>query len=117
MKTSTLVVGLVALLHIGFFILESMLWSSPEVMRIFDHTPASSEATYLLALNQGFYNLGAAILLLWLHYSKNGPGVMAVLTFLFCMGLVGGVTASGSIFFVQSLPALLALVLLYARPS
>jgi len=110
-----LAVGLVVVLHCGFFVMESILWSSPAVMRIFGTTVDTAEATRVLALNQGFYNLGAAGLLVALYAMGNPMGVMGTLLFLACMGLVGAITANWRIILVQTLPALLAFFSLYAR--
>ena len=113
MHVSTVAIAVVAVLHIGFFILESVLWTSPKVILLFKNTEESAQATKVLAFNQGFYNLGSAGLLIWFHTSNNMSGVMGVLLFLFSMGIVGGLTANWRIIMVQSLPALLASLLLY----
>jgi len=110
---STLAIVLVAALHVGFFILESILWTSPKVMRMFGTTEDEAEATRVLALNQGLYNLGSAALLIWFHLAGNTAAVMGVLVFLICMGIVGAITANWRIFLFQSLPALAAFLLLY----
>ena len=113
MQASTLAIVVVAVLHIGFFVLESVLWTSPKVMRLFGTTEEDAQATRVLALNQGFYNLGAAALLLVFHTTDNTVGVMGVLLFLAGMGLVGAVTANWRIILCQSLPAIAAFLLLY----
>ena len=64
-----------------------------------------------MALNQGFYNLGAALLLLVFYGIDNAAGVIGMLLFLFAMGVVGGVTANWRIIVLQSLPALAAVLL------
>ena len=71
MQLSTIAIVFVAALHIGFFVLESVLWTSPNVMLIFGNTEEEAQATRVLALNQGFYNLGAAALLMWFHTTDN----------------------------------------------
>ena len=38
-----IVVGLVALLHVGFFVLESVLWTKPTGMRIFGLSAEDAE--------------------------------------------------------------------------
>ncbi len=82
-------------------------------MRIFGTTAEEAQATRLLALNQGFYNLGAAALLMGFHATGRTAGVMGVLLFLAGMGLVGAITANWLILLVQTVPALAALLLLY----
>tara|TARA_B100000530_G_scaffold220096_1_gene141448 strand:- start:196 stop:543 length:348 start_codon:yes stop_codon:yes gene_type:complete len=110
---STIAIIVVAALHVGFFILESVLWTSPTVMRMFQTTKEEAQATRVLALNQGFYNLGSAGLLIWFHTTSNTAGVMAVLLFLAGMGIVGAITANWRIILLQSLPAMAAFLILY----
>ena len=111
MQATTVAIVVVAALHVGFFVLESVFWTSPKVMRIFGNTKEDAEATRVLALNQGFYNLGAAALLLWFDSTDNTAGALAVLLFLAVMGLVGAITANWRIILLQTLPALGALLL------
>ena len=113
MHVSTVAIIAVAALHAGFFVLESLLWTSPKVMRFFGTTEEDAQRTRVLALNQGFYNLGAAALLVWFHTTDNPAGVMGVLLFLAGMGCVGAITANWRIIFIQSVPAIAAFVLLY----
>ena len=113
MQPSSVAIVLVAALHLVFFILESMLWTSPKVMRVFETTEEEAQATRVLAFNQGFYNLGAAALLLWFYTTDNTAGVMGILLFLVGMGVVGAITANWRIIVLQSLPALAAFLLLY----
>ena len=46
------------LLHIGFFVIESLLWRRPSVHRIFGVSSEADAETMAFALfNQGYYNL------------------------------------------------------------
>jgi len=83
------------------------------VRRLFGNTEEEAQATRVLALNQGFYNLGSAALLIWFYMAGNTAAALAVLLFLVCMGLVGAITANWRIVLLQSLPALVAFWLLY----
>lgn len=69
----------------------------------------NAEATKVLALNQGFYNLGLAVMLCFSLFGDHTESTIGLLVFLFFMGLVGGFTANKSILFFQSGPAALAL--------
>ena len=53
--------GLAALIHVLSFLMESVFWTKPAVMKTFHQNDASIKATKLLAFNQGFYNLFLAI--------------------------------------------------------
>ena len=106
-------VGLVALLHIYFLVLEMFLWDKPLGLRTFGNTLESARATKTLAMNQGLYNGFLAAGLIWgLIVGAGGDAI--TIFFLGCViiaGLFGGITASRKILFVQALPALIALSL------
>ena len=111
-EISTACILFVSLLHVGFFFLESVLWTKPAVRRLFGLSEAEAHTTKTLALNQGFYNLGSAALLMCFLATNNTEGLMAVLVFIVCMGLIGAITANWRIILLQSIPALAALLLL-----
>lgn len=104
---------LVALLHVGFLILEMFFWNHSVGQKIFSMTPEVAESSAVLAMNQGLYNGFLAAGLVW--------GVIAARTdikvfFLGCIviaGIFGGMTAKFSIIFTQAMPALVALALVF----
>jgi putative membrane protein len=102
--------GVVALSHLGFLILEMFLWNTPTGHRVFNMTPDFASASATLAANQGLYNGFLAAGLLWgLIAAKHDVKVF----FLACVsvaGLYGGYTASPSIYVLQALPGIIALV-------
>lgn len=112
---ASIVVALVALLHVYFLVLEMFLWDKPAGLKAFGQTPASAAATKVLAANQGLYNGFLAAGLLWgLWLGPGGFGVKVF--FLLCVliaGLYGAATASRKILYVQALPAAVGLVLVY----
>ena len=112
------VVCLVALLHLYFLVLEMFLWQTPFGMKTFGTTPEVAAASAVLAANQGLYNGFLAAGLLWALTSYGiGRGRPILTFFLLCVivaGLYGGATANPRIFFVQAVPALLALALVWA---
>ena len=57
-------IGLAAIIHIGFFYMESLAWPTPRVRHIFGTRKENVQVTKLLALNQGFYNLFLAVIAL-----------------------------------------------------
>lgn len=106
-------VFVVAALHCVFFVLESLLWTSPRVCRLFGNSEEEAQATRVLALNQGGYNLGLAVILIWLHVMGNPAGVLVVLFFIVVVGILGTITASRIILVLQSLPAAAAAILVW----
>ncbi len=107
----------VAALHAGFLVLETVLWTTPFGRRTFGLDPAFAEATRSLAANQGLYNGFLAAGLLWGAIATLQESVFAwpvAAFFLACVvvaGVFGAVTVSRRILFVQAVPALLALAL------
>ncbi len=113
---ASVAVGLVALLHLYFLVLEMFLWTRPPGLRIFRNTPEKAVATRVLAANQGLYNGFLAAGLLWgLVLGAGGQQVQVF--FLGCVivaGLYGAYSVSPRILWVQAAPAAVALGLVLA---
>ena len=62
---ANVLVFVVALLHIGFLVLEMFLWDHPFGRKRFRMTPEYSKASATLAANQGLYNGFLAAGLIW----------------------------------------------------
>lgn len=111
-------VSLVALLHLYFLVLEMFLWQTPFGMKTFGTTPEVAASSAVLAANQGLYNGFLAAGLLWALASYGvGRGRPILTFFLLCVtvaGIYGAATASPRIFFVQALPAMVALALVWS---
>ena len=108
-----LLVGLVALLHIYFLILEMFFWTQPKGLRIFRQSLEKAQASAVLAANQGLYNGFLAAGLVWglLHPAKDFSFQIKIF-FLSCViiaGAYGAFTVSKIILYVQALPAALAI--------
>ena len=110
---ANVVVGLIALLHVYFLVLEMFLWDKPAGLRAFGQTREAAAASRVLAANQGLYNGFLAAGLLWgLSLGPDGTGVKVF--FLGCVliaGLFGAATASRKILFIQAIPAAIGLAL------
>jgi len=107
-------VGLVAVLHLYFLVLEMFLWDTPYGRRTFGLTPELSAATKGLAAIQGLYNGFLAAGLVW-GLSPCGGRTVEIF-FLGCVvvaGIFGGFTASRKILWVQALPGAVALALVW----
>ncbi|WP_298924254.1 DUF1304 domain-containing protein [uncultured Ramlibacter sp.] len=112
MTTAFVLSALVALLHLYFLVLEMFLWDKPAGRKVFKTTPEFATASKVLAANQGLYNGFLAAGLVW---GLLGGGAAVLVFFLGCVivaGVFGAATVNKRIFFVQALPALLALALL-----
>ena len=111
---ANIMIGLVALLHAYFLMLEMFLWDKPFGRRVFKTTPEYAAASKTLAANQGLYNGFLAAGLVW-GLAMGAAGVQVKVFFLACViiaGVFGAATAHRSILFVQAIPGILALALL-----
>jgi len=110
-------VGIVALIHLYIVWLEMFAWTT-RGRKVFKHFPGELfEPTKALAANQGLYNGFLAAGLIWSFFIHDVVWQDYVrLFFLSCVaiaGIYGAITADKKIFFVQALPALIALSLLF----
>ncbi len=112
---ANIIIGIVAVLHLYFMILEMFLWDKPMGLRAFGQTREQAEASKVLAANQGLYNGFLAAGLIWGLYLGDA-GLQIKTFFLACVliaGVYGAITANRKILFVQALPAAAGLLLLY----
>jgi putative membrane protein len=114
---AAVMVAIVAALHAYFLVLEMFLWRTPFGRRTFDMTQEVADSSAVLAANQGLYNGFLAAGLLWGLTAYGVVSGRALLTFfLGCVivaGLYGAATVNRRIAFIQSLPAAIALALVW----
>lgn len=110
---ANIAVGIVALLHVAFLVLEMFLWTKPTGRRVFGLPPEVTAASAPLAANQGLYNGFLAAGLVWgLVLGPAGFGVKVFfLTCVIVAGAFGAATAKRSILWIQALPGAIALAL------
>jgi len=108
----SILAGVVALIHLYIVVLEMVLWDKPAGMKAFGTTPEFAAQTKVLAANQGLYNGFLAAGLIWgIWLGEAGDPIK--LFFLGCVavaGLYGAATAGRKILFVQTIPAVIAMV-------
>jgi putative membrane protein len=110
----------IALEHLGFMILEMLLWQKEIGLKVFRMNREKAKATAALAMNQGLYNGFLSFALFWAVFTQNSSVQSAFMAYGFlCVslaGAVGALTVSSRIFWIQAVPALVGLsVLLYSR--
>jgi len=119
MQYANAVVGLVAVLHLFFLVLEMFFWNKPLGRRVFGLTPEFAQASAALAANQGLYNGFLAAGLFWgLSLGPAGYGIKVF--FLGCVivaGVFGAITVNRRILWVQALPGAVALTLVLLFPA
>ncbi|WP_031529798.1 DUF1304 domain-containing protein [Dyadobacter crusticola] len=115
-----ILVGAVALEHLYILYLEMFAWET-KGKETFKGSlaPELFKPTETLAANQGLYNGFLAAGLIWTCFIKDSRWSFYIAVFfLTCVivaGIYGAITASRKIFFVQALPAIVALVVLHLR--
>ncbi|MBN9550579.1 MAG: DUF1304 domain-containing protein [Alphaproteobacteria bacterium] len=110
-----ILVGLVTLIHCYIVYLEMVLWDTPSGHKAFRMTPEFASASKVLAANQGLYNGFLAAGLVWGLY-LGAAGFQIKMFFLLCVaiaGLYGAATVGRKILFIQTVPAVLAIIALW----
>jgi putative membrane protein len=110
---ANILVLVIAVLHLGFLVLEMFLWNHPFGRKTFKMTKEVSESSATLAANQGLYNGFLAAGLIWGLVSGEFSVKLFFLMCVLIAGIFGGFTAKQSILYIQALPALLGLIFLY----
>ncbi len=105
---ANVLIGLVALLHLYFLVLEMFLWTRPAGLKTFRNTPEKAETTRVLAANQGLYNGFLAAGLLWGLVTAQWNVVVFFLLCVVVAALYGAWSVNKRIFFVQGIPAIAA---------
>lgn len=119
--TVKILIGLVALIHILFLIVQMFFWESSFVQDklLKDFTP--EQVATILARNQGLYNGFLAAGLIWgLLMAQGFPAIAPsqiwsfFLIFIVVAGIYGSITLKRpTAILIQSFPAALALLLLW----
>ncbi|MDZ4299172.1 MAG: DUF1304 domain-containing protein [Moraxellaceae bacterium] len=118
MLVAEIVVAAIAVLHVGILVVEMFFWDQPLGKKVFGSAIRSKEfaaQTKVLAANQGLYNGFLAAGLFWgLWLGPQGdPVKFFFLACVFVAGAYGAVSVDKKILFVQSVPATIAMALLW----
>lgn len=114
---ATILIAVVAAIHLYILVLEMFLWDTKTGRKAFNLSAEFARETRVLAANQGLYNGFLAAGLLWGLWLGE-RGISVIYFFLICVliaGVFGTITASRKILYVQALPALAALMALLLR--
>jgi len=106
-------IGLIAIIHCYILWFEMFAWDT-KGRKVFRKFPADLfSKTKVMAANQGLYNGFLAAGLIWTLFIDNQEWFANIsLFFLSCIaiaGIFGTFTAAKQIFFVQALPAIIAI--------
>jgi putative membrane protein len=104
---ATVLIALVALLHLWFLTLEMFLWNKPLGLKTFRLTQEFADASASLAANQGLYNGFLSAGLIWGLLASDPAHAFSIrIFFLSCViiaGIFGAVTVSRGILYVQAI--------------
>lgn len=106
--------ALVAGLHLCFMVLEMFLWTGACGRKVFRQSVEQAAQSRVLAANQGLYNGFLAAGLVWAAVTGQRDVALFFLGCVVVAGLYGAATVNRRIFFVQALPALLAIAAVLA---
>ena len=112
-------VFVVAVMHLMFLVLEMFLWNKPTGHKILQMKADYARTTRALAANQGLYNGFLAAGLLWSLLTSEFA-LELQLFFLSCIIIAGAYaafTVNRTIFWIQALPAIIALILVFLAQS
>ncbi|WP_209401537.1 DUF1304 domain-containing protein [Pseudozobellia sp. WGM2] len=115
----TILIGFIAFLHLYFMWFEMFAWTTKGRKIFKNFPPELFEPSKPLAANQGLYNGFLAAGLIWTFFISNPLWKTNVsLFFLSCVaiaGIYGALTADKKIFFVQGLPAIVAILIVILK--
>src|SRR6187455_3215374 len=114
---ATLLVAIVAAIHVYILVLEMFLWRTPRGLKAFGTDQAFADQSATLAMNQGLYNGFLAAGLIWGLLAAAPFAAALKLFFLGSVvlaGTLGALTVSSRILVVQALPAAVAMALVLA---
>ena len=127
LKVAKIFAGLAGIIHVLFFLMESVLWLNPSVHSVFlVESIANAEILDVYVKNQGYYNLFlafgmfAGLFMLNGNQSSGRTLVIYICAFMVGAALVLRFTIPGMTtgVFIQGVPPLIALVLmLVSRPK
>lgn len=107
-----ILVSIVAFEHLYFLVLEMFYWTKPKGIKTFGlKSEEFAESTKVLAANQGLYNgfLSAGLIYSLIIESENF--IIFFLTCVIIAGIYGAYsTKKIRLFYVQAIPAILALI-------
>jgi len=115
---TTVLIGIIAIEHIYILWLEMFAWETRGKKVFRGSMPAELfTPTKTLAANQGLYNGFLAAGLIWTFFIGDPVWKTNISIFFLCCviiaGVYGAMTASRKIFFIQALPAIIALAFIW----
>ncbi|MEP0870034.1 DUF1304 domain-containing protein [Trichocoleus desertorum AS-A10] len=114
---STIVVAIVGFIHIAISVVEMFFWQTPSVYGRLGFSADIASQVAPIVNNAGLYNAFLAAGLLWGAFEQN---ISIPIFFLACVivaGLYGAVTLKPTTLVLQTLPATIALIIVWLAHS
>ncbi|HEY9695954.1 MAG TPA: DUF1304 domain-containing protein [Trichocoleus sp.] len=116
MPIARFAVSIVALIHVAISVVEICFWETPVIYGRLGFTAEIAHQVTAIVQNAGVYNSFIAAGLLWSLFTQE-HSFQTKTFFLLCVliaGIFGAITLSPNTLILQALPALLALILVWA---
>ncbi|WP_347173374.1 DUF1304 domain-containing protein [Polaribacter uvawellassae] len=114
-----ILIAFVALEHFYFLVLEMFLWTTPKGIKTFGlKSKEFAEETKVLAANQGLYNGFLSAGLIWSLLTKDLNVSVFFLSCVIVAGIYGAYsTKKIRLFYIQSIPAILAVIIFFINKT
>lgn len=110
---STMLTAIVGLIHVMIAIAELFFWRLPLVHGRIDFPAEAVLVAEPIVQNAGLYNGFIAAGLLWSAFTQNRPNRVFFLSCVVIAGVVGAVTLRPTTLVLQTVPALIALAVVW----
>ncbi|MEH1941476.1 MAG: DUF1304 domain-containing protein [Nostoc sp.] len=118
MKTvTTIAVAIVAVIHVAIAMVEMFFWETPFIYERLRFTPDIAHQVAPIVNNAGLYNAFIAAGLFWGAFNQNRSIRLFFSVCVIVAGLYGAVTLSPTTLLLQTLPATIALILVWLAHS
>ncbi|XOV93633.1 MAG: DUF1304 domain-containing protein [Bacteroidota bacterium] len=112
-----ILIGIIAAQHLYFFYFETFAWETTGRKIFRNYRDEFFKQTKSMAANQGLYNSFLSAGLIWTFFISDPTwSAYVAIFFLACVsiaGIIGALTASRKIFYIQGLPAIITLILIH----
>lgn len=118
MKTvTTIAVAIVGVIHVAIAMVEMFFWETPFIYERLGFTPNIAHQVTPIVNNAGLYNAFLAAGLLWGAFNQNRSIQLFFLVCIIVAGLYGAVTLKPTTLKLQTLPATIAIILVWQAYS
>lgn len=115
--TTTIAVAIVGVIHVAIAMVEMFFWETAFIYERLGFTADIAHKVAPIVNNAGLYNAFLAAGLLWGAFNQNRSIRLFFLVCIIVAGLYGAITLSPTTLLLQTLPATIALILVWLAYS